>query len=75
MLVIDVGGTHVKILVTGQKEHRIRLRAGADATADRAKNGRGLVCDAVTIGYPGPVLAIAPSPNRTTLPVAGSGSF
>jgi polyphosphate glucokinase len=60
ILVVDVGGTHVKILATGQREHR-QVDSGPAMTA------RGMVSavkrlsadwsyDHVTIGYPGPVV-------------------
>ncbi len=60
VLVIDVGGTSVKILATGQQEHRSfpsgpkmtpkQMVAGVKKLAD------GWDHDAVSIGYPGPVL-------------------
>lgn len=60
ILVIDVGGTHVKILATGHKTHR-------EIPSGRAMTARKMVTtvkrlagdwqyDAVSIGYPGPVL-------------------
>jgi polyphosphate glucokinase len=60
VLVVDVGGTHVKILATGQTEHR-RFASGPKLTAEQMVAGvQGLVgdwrYDVVTIGYPGPVL-------------------
>lgn len=59
-LVIDVGGTHVKVLVTGKKEPR-QIESGPDFTPRQMVAGvRKLTSDwsydAVTIGYPGPVL-------------------
>ena len=46
ILVIDVGGTHVKILASGEKDKReIRLRADLDGPADgieRQETGRRL---------------------------------
>src|SRR5262245_2945937 len=57
VLVVDVGGTHVKILATGQKQHREFL-SGAKLSAkqmvagvERAVNDRRY--HAVSIGYPG----------------------
>jgi polyphosphate glucokinase len=64
VLVVDVGGTHVKILVTGQTERRefvsgptmtpVEMVAGVQQAAENWKY------DAVSIGYPGPVLRDKP---------------
>lgn len=60
VLVIDVGGTHVKVLATGQREER-KILSGSSMTASKmvrdvkrvAKNWEyGLV----SIGFPGPVI-------------------
>ena len=60
VLVIDVGGTHVKALATGQTEKR-EFASGPKLTAEQMAAGvKELVADwdydAVSIGYPGPVL-------------------
>ena len=60
VLVIDVGGTHVKILATGQAEPR-RFVSGPALTAERMAAGvkklaRGWQYDVVAVGYPGVVL-------------------
>jgi polyphosphate glucokinase len=60
VLVIDVGGTHVKILVTGQSEHR-RFDSGPTMDAERMVQGVKKLAkdwnyDVVTIGYPGLVM-------------------
>jgi polyphosphate glucokinase len=60
VLVVDVGGTHVKILATGQEERR-EFPSGPTLTAEqmvrRVKELAGdWTYDAVSIGYPGPVL-------------------
>ncbi len=60
VLVIDVGGTHVKILATGQSDKR-EFDSGPKMTAQQMVSGvlklaRGLSYDVVSIGYPGPVL-------------------
>ncbi len=60
VLVVDVGGTHVKILATGQHEP-LRLPSGPAFTARQMVAGvrklaRGWKYDVVSIGYPGPVL-------------------
>jgi ROK family len=60
VLVIDVGGTHVKVLASGRKE-RVKIPSGPKMTAammvkDVKKATAGWQYDAVSIGYPGPVL-------------------
>jgi polyphosphate glucokinase len=60
ILVIDVGGTHVKILCTGQTTPR-RFESGPKMTAQQMIQGvlslsKGWTYDAVSIGYPGAVL-------------------
>ena len=64
VLVVDVGGTHVKILATGQEERR-RFCSGPTLTAEQMVRGVKELAgdwkyDAVTIGYPGPVLHCRP---------------
>jgi polyphosphate glucokinase len=60
VLVIDVGGTHVKILVSGETEHREFVSGPemtpADMVAGIEKVGEGWTYDVVSMGYPGPVL-------------------
>jgi polyphosphate glucokinase len=60
ILVIDVGGTHVKIKVQDQDEVR-KCPSGPDLTPGRMvelvrEAARDWQYDAVTIGYPGPVV-------------------
>lgn len=60
VLVIDVGGTHVKVLATGQKIHR-EFISGKHLTpkrmvSDVLKMVTDWDYDAISIGYPGPVL-------------------
>src|SRR6478609_2339704 len=60
VLVIDVGGTSVKILATGQSESR-SFRSGPKLTPRRMVSGVKKLAadwtyDVVSIGYPGPVL-------------------
>jgi polyphosphate glucokinase len=60
VLVVDIGGTHVKILATGQNEAR-EFPSGPTLTAEQmvaaVKNLTGdWTYDAVAIGYPGPVI-------------------
>jgi polyphosphate glucokinase len=64
VLVIDIGGTHVKVLATGQDAHR-EFDSGPALTPKRMVSGvRKLVADwkydVVSIGYPGPVLRNRP---------------
>jgi polyphosphate glucokinase len=64
VLVIDIGGTHVKVLATGQDAHR-EFDSGPALTPKRMVSGvRKLVgdwkYDVVSIGYPGPVLRNRP---------------
>jgi polyphosphate glucokinase len=60
VLVVDVGGTHVKILVNGAKEKR-EIDSRPTMTAAAMVSGVKKVAadweyDVVSIGYPGPVL-------------------
>lgn len=57
VLVIDVGGTHVKILATGETEHR-QFESGPGLTAKEMVDGvrnaaAGWRFDRVSLGYPG----------------------
>jgi polyphosphate glucokinase len=57
ILVIDVGGTHIKVLATGQGEER-KIRSGPTMTPSKmvrdVKPRTGSM--AISIGYPGPVI-------------------
>jgi polyphosphate glucokinase len=60
VLVIDIGGTNVKVLATGQKVHR-QFASGQDLTPKRMiSKVRQLVADwkfeVISIGYPGPAV-------------------
>ena len=60
VLVVDVGGTHVKLLATGQKDP-VKIDSGQEMTArtmvsEVRKAVAGWTFDAVSIGYPGPVI-------------------
>src|SRR5580693_7448118 len=64
VLVVDVGGTHVKLLLTGQTEAS-KFDSGPDLTPRRMVSGVKKITgdwtyDAVSIGYPGPVLRNKP---------------
>jgi polyphosphate glucokinase len=59
VLVIDIGGTHVKLLATGQTEV-LKLPSGSDLTpqrmvADVLEATKGWSYDVVSIGFPGPI--------------------
>lgn len=60
VLVIDVGGTHVKVLATGRRSV-VKIPSGPDLTPRTMVEGvlaatRGWKFDAISIGYPGPVV-------------------
>jgi hypothetical protein len=60
VLVIDVGGTHIKVLMTGQKEP-IQIPSGPDMTASKVARlvkqaARGWKYECISLGYPGPVI-------------------
>lgn len=60
VLVIDVGGTHVKVLATGQHEER-KIPSGSKMTArkmvrDVKRIAKDWEYGRVSIGYPGPVI-------------------
>src|SRR5882762_6081678 len=60
ILVIDVGGTHIKVLATGRRKP-VAIPSGPDMTAKKMVAAvraatTGWQYDAVSIGYPGPVL-------------------
>ena len=64
VLVIDIGGTHVKVLATGRKAHR-EFDSGPTLTPKQmVADVKKLVADwkyeAISIGYPGPVLRNRP---------------
>lgn len=64
VLVVDVGGTHVKLLVTGEREPR-KFDSGPTLSAKEMvtrvkKLAVGWKYEAVSIGFPGPVLRNRP---------------
>lgn len=64
VLVVDVGGTHVKILASGQSSPR-KFVSGPTLTAQQMVDGVKQLAadwryDAVVVGYPGPVLRHRP---------------
>ena len=71
VLVIDVGGTSVKILASGQREVR-SFRSGQKLTPGRMVSGVKKLAadwkyDVVSIGYPGPVLDGQPTAEPPNL--------
>jgi predicted NBD/HSP70 family sugar kinase len=71
ILVIDVGGTHIKVLATGQKEP-VKIPSGLDMTAKKmVKDVREATKDwkysGVSMGYPGPVVHGHPLSNPHNL--------
>jgi polyphosphate glucokinase len=60
VLVIDVGGTHVKLLATGQKVKREFVSGPKLVPADMVRQVKPLVkdwdYDVISMGYPGPVV-------------------
>ena len=64
VLVIDVGGTHIKVFASGQHEPR-KFASGPAMTAKQMVAGVkkitvDLKYDVVSIGFPGPVLRNRP---------------
>src|SRR6202140_2726720 len=60
ILAVDVGGSHVKILATGQKQKR-EIVSGPGIAARQMGSGvkklaQGWAYDVVSVGFPGPVL-------------------
>jgi polyphosphate glucokinase len=64
VLVIDVGGSHVKVLATGQKEKREFVSGPKLTPKQMVRKVGSLVVDwkyeVISIGYPGPVLRNRP---------------
>ena len=71
ILVIDVGGTHIKLLSTGRRVP-LKLPSGPDLTPDVMVSSvleatKDWSYDAVTIGYPGPVAKDRPTREPVNL--------
>jgi polyphosphate glucokinase len=77
VLVVDIGGTHVKVLATGQAQPR-KFPSGPTLTPKRMVSGvKKLTADwkydVVSIGYPGPVLRGRPVAEPHNLPAGWIG--
>jgi predicted NBD/HSP70 family sugar kinase len=77
VLVIDVGGTHIKMLMTGQKEP-LKIPSGPEMTASKVARlvkgaTRGWKYDCVSLGYPGPVVNNRPLREPHNLGVGWMG--
>jgi polyphosphate glucokinase len=63
VLVVDIGGTHVKVLASGQSDPR-EFESGAALRPKQISGTRriaeGWTYDVVSLGYPGPVLRNRP---------------
>jgi polyphosphate glucokinase len=71
VLVVDIGGTHIKILASGEPEPR-KFVSGPDMTpkqiiANVRKLAEDWEYDAITIGYPGPVIHNRPAADPYNL--------
>ncbi len=71
ILVVDVGGTHVKVSTVGQRKAR-KIRSGVGMRASTMvkevkRLAEGLQYDVVSLGYPGPVTDGHPSHNPHNL--------
>jgi predicted NBD/HSP70 family sugar kinase len=71
VLVVDIGGTNVKLLATGEKEPR-KVPSGKQLTPRAMVRGvlaatRDWKFDAVSIGYPGPVREHRPAADPPNL--------
>lgn len=71
VLVVDVGGTNIKVAVSGWKEP-VKIPSGPDMTASKMATEvrravAGAKYDAVSIGYPGPVANHRPADEPKNL--------
>src|SRR6202021_3391340 len=77
VLVVDVGGTHVKILAARHSDKR-EFASGPKMTAEQMVSGvrqlaDGWSYDVVSMGYPGPVLHERRVPDQKNLAPGGGG--
>jgi len=77
VLVVDIGGTSVKMLTSGQDERRTfpsgRTLTPQRMVAEAKRLTQDWKYDVVSIGYRAWSRGIGRSPNRETLDAAGSG--
>ena len=78
VLVIDVGGSHIKLLATGQTEV-VKITSGNDFTpqqfvADVLEATKEWSYDVVSIGFPAPIPAVC-SPSRRRRKPVRHGTF
>jgi polyphosphate glucokinase len=77
ILVIDIGGTHVKALATGQDQHREFVSGPALTPKRMLSKVRKLVTDwkydVISIGYPGPVVRNRPVSDPWNLGTGWAG--
>jgi len=71
VLVVDIGGTNIKCLTTGQRTPR-KFHSGPKMTPGQMVSGvqtivRGWKYDMVSIGYPGPVTHGLPTADPINL--------
>ena len=71
ILVLDIGGTHIKVRLAGGREER-KIDSGPEMTASKmVRDVKALVKDwdfnAISIGYPGPVVHGCPLQNPHNL--------
>src|ERR1700733_11267797 len=79
VLVVDVGGTHVKVLVSGQSDPR-KFESGATLVPEHMVSAIQKITadwkyDVVSIGYPGPVLKNRPVAEPHNLAIGGESAY
>ncbi len=80
VLVIDVGGAHIKLLASGQSEV-LKIPSGSDLTpqrmvADVLEATKDWSCEVVSIGFPGPIANGKSCPRAARIwEAAGWGSI
>jgi polyphosphate glucokinase len=72
ILVVDVGGSNLKVNVSGRKGEPMKIPSGRDMTAARMvaevkKATKDWVYDVVSVGYPGPVVNGRPTRDPANL--------
>jgi polyphosphate glucokinase len=72
ILVVDVGGSNLKVSVSGRKGEPMKIPSGPEMTAARMvaevkKATKGWAYDVVSVGYPGPVVNGRPTRDPANL--------